>query len=183
LLIIILSCSWVIGIYIGSRFGLSPLLFLLAVVPLALVFFLRTYRRRLLLACLVTVIFVGASIYSYSSQHAIDEGHLHVYNDQGIVEIKGIVAGDPDVRNTNTRITVNVSAIKLEDGWHDVTGLTLVYTSRYPEYRYGDVLHLTGKPETPISNGDFDYRGYLEHQGIRTVIYYPRIEVTDTGKG
>ena len=42
----------------------------------------------------------------------------------------------------------------------------LLFVPRYPEYEYGDVLRVTGKLETPTQLGDFDYKGYLEHQGI-----------------
>ena len=40
-----------------------------------------------------------------------------------------------------------------------------------------------GELRTPPQLDDFDYRGYLAHQGIYTTILYPEIEVLDTGQG
>jgi competence protein ComEC len=37
--------------------------------------------------------------------------------------------------------------------------------------------------ETPPVFEDFDYKSYLAHQGIYSIIYYPRIEVLGEGKG
>lgn len=54
---------------------------------------------------------------------------------------------------------------------------------RYPAYRYGDILQATGKLETPPQLDDFDYRGYLAHQGIYSTMLYPEVEVIDSGKG
>ena len=55
--------------------------------------------------------------------------------------------------------------------------------SRYPTYNYGDVLLVTGELETPPQLDDFDYRGYLAHQGIYTTMLYPGIEILDSGQG
>jgi competence protein ComEC len=45
------------------------------------------------------------------------------------------------------------------------------------------VLQVTGELKTPVSFDDFDYKSYLARQGIYSIIYYPKIEVLDTGKG
>jgi competence protein ComEC len=65
----------------------------------------------------------------------------------------------------------------------DVTGAVLLRMSRYPAYRYGDVLTVTGELETPPTLEDFDYRGYLADRGIHSIIYYPGVEVLARGQG
>ncbi len=45
------------------------------------------------------------------------------------------------------------------------------------------MLRITGEPLTPAVLEDFDYRSYLEHQGIGTVMYYPSVEVVASGQG
>jgi competence protein ComEC len=45
------------------------------------------------------------------------------------------------------------------------------------------VLHITGRLETPPQLDDFDYQGYLAHQGIYAVMSYPKIEITARGMG
>jgi competence protein ComEC len=94
-----------------------------------------------------------------------------------------MVAGDPDVRDKSTHLTLSAAAIRLDTGWREVEGRVLVFVPRFPAYSYGDVLRVTGELKTPPQLGDFDYRGYLAHQGISTTMLYPRIEVLDTGQG
>ena len=59
----------------------------------------------------------------------------------------------------------------------------LVTVPRYPEYNYGDLVSITGELQTPPRLDDFDYKGYLAHQGIYATMYYPRIEVLEGGHG
>jgi competence protein ComEC len=54
---------------------------------------------------------------------------------------------------------------------------------RYSDYRYGDVLQVTGELETPPQLDDFDYRGYLAHQEIYSVMVYPAIAIVERGNG
>jgi competence protein ComEC len=137
----------------------------------------------ILLTSLGIFLFIAAAVYSYSSLYAIDESQIHFYNDRGPVEIKGVVSGDPDIRDKSTRLTLSVTSIRLDTSWRDVQGDVLVFVPRYPEYKYGDLFSITGELETPPRLDDFDYKGYLAHQGIYTTMYYPKIEVLDEGYG
>jgi competence protein ComEC len=182
-LLIYLSCTWVAGIWLGHYFGSPPALSLAGLVPLGALFFTRGHRKPLVLAGLGIIILVLASAYAYGSLYRTDAGRISFYNDRGVTEIKGTVSGDPDVRDTSARLTLAAAEIKLDDGWREVEGKILAVVPRYPAYRYGDYLHVTGELETPPQLGDFDYRGYLAHQDIPTTVYYPRIEVLETGRG
>lgn len=183
MLLICLSCVWIAGIFLGSRLNLPPLLCLAGLVPLPLFFFTRHHRKAVIFTSLGIIVLVAAAVYSYSSLYTVDEGRLHFYNDRGITEIKGMVAGDPDVRDKSTHLTLSAAAIRLDTGWREVEGRVLVFVPRFPAYSYGDVLKVTGELKTPPQLGDFDYRGYLAHQGISTTMLYPRIEVLDNGQG
>jgi competence protein ComEC len=183
LLLIYISCIWVAGIFIGYKLDLPPLLGLATLVPLSLLFFLRRQRKTLLLAALGIVLLVGAASYSYSSLYKIDESSVRYYNDSGTVTITGTVAGDPDVRDKNTRLTLAAAEIKSDTSRLDIEGTVLVFVPRYPSYEYGDVLRITGELDTPPVLDDFDYRGYLAHQGVYSTMFYPDIAVLETGKG
>ena len=183
MLLIFLSCVWVAGIFLGSRLDLPLVLILTGLIPLPLLCFTSRYRKPVILVSLGIIAFLAAAAYSFSSLHTIDESLLHFYNDSGVIELKGAVAGDPDVRDKNTRITLSVTGIKRDSGWREVEGQALIFLSRYPAYEYGDVLKVTGELETPPQLNDFDYRGYLAHQGIYTTMLYPEIEVLETGQG
>jgi competence protein ComEC len=183
MLIIFLSCVWVLGIFLGTKFHLPWLLCLVGLAPLLLFLFTRRHKKWLIMAGLGIVLTVAAINYSYSSLYTVDEGRLRFYNDQGVFEIKGMLLCDPDVRDKSTHLTLAVEAIRLGTAWQEVEGTALVFVPRYPAYHYGDVLKVTGELQTPPQLGDFDYRGYLEHQGIYTTMLYPKVEVLDTGQG
>jgi competence protein ComEC len=181
--IIFLSCVWVLGIFLGSKFHLPWMLCLAGLAPLLLFFFTRRYKKWIVLAGLGIVLIVTATNYSYSNLYTVDEGRLRFYNDQGTFEIRGRLVSDPDVRDKSTHLTLSVEAVKLDTVWQDVKGTALVFVPRYPAYHYGDVLEVTGELQTPPRLDDFDYRGYLEHQGIYSTMLYPEVEVLDTGQG
>jgi len=181
--LIYLSCVWVAGVFLGSKLNLPLLLSLTGLVPLLLLFFIRQRRKPIILASLGIIILVLSTAYSYSSLYGIDDSKASFYNDCGVVEIRGTVAGDPDVRDSNTRLSLSTAAIKLDSEWRDIEGTVLIFVPRYPAYEYGDILRVTGELKTPPQLDDFDYRGYLAHQGIHTTMLYPRIEVLDRGQG
>lgn len=183
MLLIYLSCAWVAGIFLGSNLNLPLALSLAGLIPLPLLFFVRQHRKPVILASLGIFILLAGAAYSFSSLHTIDESRLHFYNDRGSVAVKGIVAEGPDVRDKNTRLKLSATGIKLDKGWQEVKGTALVFVSRYPAYQYGDALLVTGELRTPPQLDDFDYKGYLAHQGIYTTMLYPQVELLDTGKG
>jgi competence protein ComEC len=182
-LLIYFSCIWVAGIWLGSIIHLPPALSLFGLVPLLTLFFSRRYRKPLVLAGLGMIVIVMAAVYSYSSLYGIDEGKVRFYNDSGVTEIKGMVSAAPDVRDKSTRLTLAAAEIRLEDGWREAAGKVMVVVPRYPAYAYGDYLSVKGKLETPPRIDDFDYRGYLAHQGIYSTMYYPVVAVLDVGRG
>jgi competence protein ComEC len=183
MLLIYLSVAWVAGIWLGYYFNLPPALAAFAVIPLGAIFFARRYRKMLVLAGLGILMVVAAAGYSYTSLYSVDEGKLRYYNDTDATEIRGRIAVAPDVRDTSTRLTVSVTQVKLDTGWRAVAGKALVFVPRYPAYDYGDFLDIAGKLETPSSSDNFDYRGYLAHQGIYRTMYYPAIGVEARGQG
>jgi len=181
--LICFSCAWVAGVLLGSQFNVPWLYGLVGIAPLLLLFFFRSYRKIIILLSLSVVILPLAAAFSYSSQNVFDERDLRFYNDRGLTELKGTVIEDPDVRDNNTRLMLSVSEISLDGTWREIDGKALLYVPRYPTYEYGDLLVISGEPLTPAQFDDFDYRGYLAHQGIYTTIFYPDIEVIDTGQG
>jgi len=94
-----------------------------------------------------------------------------------------MVVEEPDIRDKYCLLTFSVREVIVNAENKEVSGIALIRVSRYPAYHYGDVLKLTGEPETPSQSQDFDYKTYLERQGIYSVIYYPRVEVLDHGQG
>jgi len=162
---------------------LPPALIITGLIPLPLLFTARQHRKTIILISLALTALFAAAIYSYSSLNTVDESRLRFYNDRGTVEIKGMVAGDPEVRDKSTHVNLSSSEIKLENRWQVVEGTARLFVPRYSVYKYGDILLVNGELETPPQLDDFDYKNYLAHQGIHSTMLYPEIEIQERGKG
>jgi len=188
LALISFSGAWVAGIFLGSRLALPFALIFIGLAPLPLLFFFPQRRRLIIIAAVCLIAFFGGALCYQASLPPDDESHIKFYNGRE-VEIEGMVSADPEVRDSSTHIQLSVSAIDPEnEGWREVGGDVLLFVPRYPEYEYGDVLRVSGKLEAPTQLGDFDYQGYLEHQGIyATMRLYSSedgdIEILAKGRG
>lgn len=180
-----LSCAWVAGIFLGAKFPFPPLLILAGLTPLALLLFLRQHRKKIILISLCLFALFGGTLRFQSSQSPINESSLQFYNDQEIVQIKGMVSADPETRSTTTHLHLSATEIRRDEGWRNVSGTALLIVPRYSDdkYQYGDVLQITGRLETPPQLDEFNYKGYLAQQGIYSTMLYPEIETLDRGKG
>ena len=87
--------------------------------------------------------------------------HLRFYNDQGTVEIKGLIEQDPKPGDKTTQLQLAAREIRLDEEWHEVSGTVLLFVPRYSSYEYGDLLQVRGELETPIQFDEFDYESYL----------------------
>ncbi|MDD5127565.1 MAG: DNA internalization-related competence protein ComEC/Rec2 [Dehalococcoidales bacterium] len=181
--LIFLSCCWVIGIFLGVSFPLPSTAILSGLAPLPMLFFMRHNRKRIILASLMLFAIAGGAIHSYTSQNTINEQQLRYYNDRGVTEIIGTVAADPEVRDKVTHLRLSAREIKIKGSWQPVLGTVLVFVPNYPAYRYGDLLEINGKLATPTALDDFDYRGYLAHQGIYSTITYPETSLVAGNEG
>jgi competence protein ComEC len=182
LALIYLSGAWVAGIYLGSKFAPPLALILIGLIPLPLLFFLPQRRKVIILSAICLIAFFGGALCYQASLPPQDESHLQFYNDRE-VEIRGMVNADPEIRDNATHIRLSASEIKRDKDWQEVSGDVLLFVPRYPEYNYGDVLQVTGELETPLDFDDFDYKGYLEHQGIYSTMLYPEIEILASDQG
>jgi len=177
------SCAWVAGVFLGSKIGLPWLVLFLGLVPFALVPFLPGSKKTLIVTGLCLLAIFGGVIRHPSLFPPADEHSLRFYNDKGMVEIRGMVAEEPDIRDRYCLLTFSASEIVVGGENKEVSGRALIRVPRYPAYHYGDVLKVTGELETPSQSENFDYRTYLAHEGIYSVIYYPLAELLDRGQG
>ena len=177
------SCAWVAGVFLGSKIGLPLLALFLGLIPFALIPFLPSSKKTLMIAGLCLLTLFGGGLRFPSSSPPVDAHSLCFYNDTGFVEIQGMVAEEPDIRDRSSLLTFSTSEIIVTGERKEVSGTALIRVPRYPTYNYGDVLKITGKLETPEPFDTFDYKSYLERQGIYSLIYYPEVEVLDSDQG
>jgi competence protein ComEC len=177
------SCAWVAGIFLGSKLSLPLLALAFGLIPFALIPFFPSSKKTLIITGLCLVALLGGGLYFPSSLPPVDEHSLCFYNDAGVVEIQGMVSEEPDIRDRYCLLTFSAGEVIVNNESKEVSGTALIRVPRYPNYRYGDVLKVTGELETPLQFEDFDYKSYLARQEIYSVIYYPRVEVLDHGQG
>ncbi len=183
MLLIYLSCAWVLGIAAGSVFDSAFFLAFTGLVPLTLLFFVRKYRKLLLLTGLCIIAFFSGAAYFNNTLPDNNPDSLQFYNDRGEVEIRGLVNADPEPGEKTVRLQLSAEEINIYGEWQTVSGTALIYAPGYADYDYGDFLRIKGKPETPPKFDDFDYQAYLANKEIYTVISYPEIELLSTGRG
>ena len=184
--LVYISLAFVLGIYFGSHFYIPPGngLLILAAIPLIAVFLQVVKRifhmRRLgMFAILVTcvVAFMFGAI-RFAAEPAGDDLLRHAGYEN--VSVTGVIVEEPEATNTSVKLIISVSEI---DG-EKASGILLVHTSRYPTMEYGDMLNITGALELPPDNfNGFDYRAYLESQGIFTSMFFPDVELISEGQG
>lgn len=177
------SCAWAAGIFLGSKTSLPFFTLSFGLIPFLLIPFLPGNRKTLIVAGLCLFAIFGGSLRFPSTTPPIDERSLSFYNDEGVVQMQGMVAEEADVRDGYRLLRFSANEIIVDGQVKEVRGNALIQTTQYPSYRYGDVLLVTGELETPPKFGDFDYQGYLARQGVHSVIYYPEVELLDQGRG
>ena len=103
--LLILSISWICGIFLGTLLKLPLWTLAFSILPLLMLPFLKHYYQRIILAAFAIVLFLGGFIYSSYSLNNIPEDNINSYNDTGTVVIKGMIAQEP---STGDRISRNL---------------------------------------------------------------------------
>ena len=105
-----------------------------------------------------------------------------------LLTVQGVVRGTPELTNGWVRFRLEEARVqRAAGGAQRIPGDVLV-TARTPPalagtrdppfFRSGDLVVAQGRLERPPRFEDFDYRAYLERQGIAWVMGFPRVEVT-----
>lgn len=137
-------------------------------------------RRRspqVMLVCASLFLFaLGAARVGWTQarEHPLDAGI------NAKVAYRGTICAEPEPRDLDVRFRF------CPEGARD---RFLVTVPRYPEYRYGDVLELTGKLALPENfeaypgGPEFDYVSYLAKDGVRYLLKRPTVVATGENRG
>jgi competence protein ComEC len=176
MLLVLLSCAWILGLWLGSCFSPPLAVAAFSVMPLVAALFYRARRRLcLILAACLLVFFLAASYYP-SAQPVLRP--LAAYT--GLtVEVRGTVVAPPEVRDNITHLRLNVEEINQKTAG----GTVLLFVHSCPEYRYGNRLLVHGRLTDPPVFDDFDYQAYLAGQSIYSVFFNPEVQVLDYDGG
>ena len=190
--------SFISGILIASFFNIPKLLvwefFILGIFYIGFAFTQRTHlfkrskfqrnfeqkmKQRFIAKAIVVfavcLIIFGLGIIRYQfADKNFEQTELKKFNDiSEQVEILGAIIKEPDVRENNVKLTINVEElnnVKME-------GRILITITNDFFYHYGDNLKIRGFLKTPKVFEDFHYKDYLKKDNISAVIYNPQIEI------
>jgi competence protein ComEC len=182
MVLILLSSVWIIGVFLGSIFNISPYCILTTLAPLVALIFSRQYIKQVILVSVCILILCGGIVRFTSSISDNRKNDIRSYNNVD-VEMQGMISNNPEKGNSTFQLELTVSKIKQNDDWYPLSGKVIIFTSDSREYLYGDVLTITGKLGIPPPLNDFDYQSYLANQGIYSMINFPSIELIAHEKG
>jgi len=102
--------------------------------------------------------------------------------------IRGVVAGEPDVRENNIRLILKAQGIIVAGEERPAAGKILVVADLFPEFNYGDEVIATGAVKRPaVFEGEnekiFNYPAYLAKDGIYHEMFRPKISFISSGNG
>lgn len=162
-----------IGIAIGARIEVPvPLTLFLGLVALVLIALRRPSSIAvgvLLLACATGL--VRASLVLDAAPEAFQK----LFDTK--VELLGVVATDPDLRETTQRVTVRVT--------HEGEAMKLLAVAPlYPELSFGEHVIVRGKLERPEpfatdTGREFRYDRFLAKDGVFAIVPFAQVEVVN----
>lgn len=192
--ILIAAFGFVSAIFISSfiKLGFSVFLLLL-VISLALFLFkfifakdIRDHGKVSLIA--LFILFFGLGIFRYELKD-------NVFLDQNLedsigkkVNVEALIIDEPSKKESQATLIVDIKTLNNVRENLLVKGKTIVSTGLYPEYKYGDLINISGtlkKPEnfTSSSSLDFDYISYLAKDDIYYKIDFAKISLISSGNG
>ncbi len=191
--LVYLSVAWACGICLaqllwsqGALNCASPAwpAALLAGLLGGLAIMLRRYAAVSRAAILLLFFLLGLARYQVQPFAACpDPDDLAFYNDSAAdAAIEGVVAAYPDLRDVTAQYEVQVESLTVEGTPRAVRGRLLVQAARWPAYRYGDRLRVSGRLETPPLLDNFDYRAYLAQRDIHSVMWRARATLLAEGQ-
>ncbi|MEK7596404.1 MAG: ComEC/Rec2 family competence protein [Patescibacteria group bacterium] len=186
-ILLVLIFGFIAGVGVRSFFNLfwSAAIFALLLSFLALVLFFLTSRKKFFLAAALALAAFSLGVWRYEIKDQKAASSILAPRINSEVALRGVIVDEPDERENNTRLIFLADGLRQNGQWQDINrGKILVYTERYPEFKYGDFLEIKGILKEPENfSDDFDWRAYLTKDDIFLLMYYPKIEKQEEGAG
>lgn len=171
---------FICGIFLNSFFNVSqPLILGFLILGLILISVLWNYRIIAVLGFCFIFLAGGICWYQRVEFESKDNKLKDLNDKQEEIILIGIVSEEPDLKENNTKLTVD----NIEIGYEEIEGKILITARKYPEYQYGDKLKITGLLKTPATFEDFNYQNYLAKDEIYSVMNWPEIELIGKNEG
>ncbi|MSU45507.1 MAG: ComEC family competence protein [Candidatus Zambryskibacteria bacterium] len=183
--------GFIFGITIGSFVPVTAGFFIASIFVTGIIYFYKYFihedYKKILIICAVFMLGITFGIGRMWYSDLYSESKLTNYVGQKIF-VEGIIVGEPDVRDSNTKLTVRLSSIFISTMTVPIREKILVTVPLYPEFKYGDKVRMNVSLSEPTEiNGEdgrtFDYQGYLRARGIWFTSRYTIVELISSGHG
>jgi len=154
--------------------------YLILLVALLILLISWRYKFYLIFGLMGLFLFLGIWRFQVSLPQS-QPNEIYYYNKQR-VEFVGIIVAEPDTRQDNVKLTIKAKEILFNKIGQKANGLVLVTNYLYPEFAYGDEVHLICDLQEPGNINGFDYNQYLGRYDIYSVCYYPKITLLAHGQ-
>jgi competence protein ComEC len=164
----------------------APVVRPLLLLPVGVVALAALLVRPGLLPVTVALWLLLAAIVRSQAAGTLAPDDISAFNGR-FVELQGVVAEEPDVRERSALVRVRVLATvgggRNNPAWQPASGTLQLRVPLTQSYAYGDVLDVRGTAQAPPILPGFDYRDYLARQGVRSSMTYARITLLSNGAG
>jgi competence protein ComEC len=164
-----LCISFIAGIFLNSIISI-PQLALLGFFIFGIFFVSVLWRYKKIAVFGFCVLFLSLGILRHQlAKEEVLKSELQIYNIvQKNIVLVGVIDEEPSVGKSSLKLVLKPENIK---------GKILVIAGRYPEYKYGDKLEVSGQIEIPQPLDGFDYQEYLAKDGIYGIVSFPEIKL------
>lgn len=150
-------------------------------------YFVEGEDRKRLTMFIVFFLFVLVGVLRVNISNLYSQSKLSEFENKK-VQIVGVVVSEPDVREKNTKLTIETEKVFTTVGEREVSEKVLVSVPLYPEWNYGDRVRgnvILTKPKNIESDDGrvFDYEGYLKVRGIWYTSSYTSLELVSPNSG
>lgn len=164
------SLAFIAGIALRSFGGADTGIFLVFLFAcLAVLAYAFARRKDLLVSSLLLLLCFWVGV--LAADRAFDRAFFNELKRRELlgkeVLLRGVVSEDPDARSAVQKITMRPLGLKEK---------VLVNVPVFPSYEYGDLLTVRGRLQEPPIFEDFNYKEFLEKEGIFAIVQNPRVE-------
>lgn len=178
------SLGFIFGIGFGDFLSFRPVVVLVGVLMCFFFLIKRTgvlqYARTSFIL-FVLFIFFGLAYIGFYRQH--QKPSYLPFNQQ--MAFQGTIAREVDRELDAQKIILRTTKFgkSLDHARNKPTNI-YIKTGRYPEYKFGDLLQISGKLKKPEAFDGFDWPGYLEKDGVYSILINPpKIKRIDQNHG
>lgn len=157
---------------LGFIFGIVLASWHISLAWLGLFLFIILWRRRYLKFLIIFGVFACLAVWRYQLYTAQAANYnLQKYLNEKVL-VRGMVIEEIDPGGNYQRVIIKVAAINNKT----IITHTSVTLPKYPQFKYGVQLELTGKLEAPQNFSEFQYDRYLARYGIYSVMGFPQVK-------